>query len=123
MYEVRVEARFCAAHQLRLASGGLEPLHGHDWVVQAVFRGAMLDQSGMLVDFVLVREKFSSIIAVLHHRILNEIPLIDGLGPSAEVIARYLFEQLDRAMGRPSQLAAVYVQEAPGCMAGYGPSL
>ena len=32
-FDIRTVRTFAAAHQLRLAGGSLEPLHGHNWRV------------------------------------------------------------------------------------------
>jgi len=67
MFEVRVEARFSASHQVRLYDGELEALHGHDWEVQARFQGEQLDEIGVLIDFVRVQEVMDALAAAFHH--------------------------------------------------------
>jgi 6-pyruvoyltetrahydropterin/6-carboxytetrahydropterin synthase len=119
MYEVRVQAGFSAAHQIRLYDGRLEPLHGHDWEVEAVFRGPELDRIGVLIDFVPARETLLAIAATLHHTHLNEAPLLAGANPTAEHVARCIFAELRTRLGPAAPLAAVHVTEAPGCIAGY----
>lgn len=118
MYEVRVRAGFSAAHQLRLYDGSLEPIHGHDWKVEAVFRGPELDGIGVLTDFVPVQKALAEVLGGLHHQNLNDAPLLGGKNPTAEHVARVVFEQLrERLPAAP--LLAVYVEEAPGCIAGF----
>lgn len=119
MYEVRVQAWFSAAHQVRLYDGQLEPLHGHDWQVEAVFRGPALDRIGVLVDFVAVQNALREVVAGLNHTNLNEAPLLAGLNPTAEHVARRVFEQLQDRLGREAPLTGVWVREAPGCIAAY----
>lgn len=118
MYTCRVEAGFSAVHQLALADGSVEPLHGHDWKVQTVFAGPNLDASGMLVDFVAAQTALTQLLQQFHHRQLNGLPLMGGLNPTAENVARVIFERLQQALpGAP--LTAVYVEESPGCVAGF----
>lgn len=119
MYEVRVQAGFSAAHQVRMYDGRLEPLHGHDWEVEAVFRGPGLDRIGVLVDFVAVQEALREVVAGLDHTNLNEAPLLAGLNPTAEHVARRVFEELQGRLGAETPLVGVWVCEAPGCRAGY----
>ena len=121
MYEVRVQAGFSAAHQVRMYDGRLEPLHGHDWEVEAVFRGPELDGIGVLVDFVVVEGTLRAVVAGLHHTCLNEAPMLGGLSPTAEHVARRIFEELAARLGPGAPLIGVYVREAPGCTAGYLP--
>lgn len=119
MYEVRVQAGFSAAHQLRLYDGRLEPLHGHDWHVEAVFRGPELDAIGVLIDFVRVEAALRDIVSALHHACLNEVPALEGANPSAEHVARFVFGALRDRLGSSAPLVAVHVREAPGCIAAY----
>ena len=119
MYEVSVEARFSAAHRLRLEGGVLEPLHGHDWHVTASFVGPSLDEFGMLVDFVHAERVLGEIAAQLHHSDLNENPAMNGLNPSAEHVALVIFECLESDTVLSPTLQRVRVTEAPGCAATY----
>lgn len=119
MYEVRIQADFCAAHQVPLANGALEPLHGHDWQAEAVFRGRQLDAGGILIDFTAAEQALHQVLAPLQHAVLNGSPFMAGLNPTAELVAKRIFEHLADAMGHPAALAAIYVREAPGCVAGY----
>lgn len=118
MFEVRIEARFSAAHQVRMYDGELEPIHGHDWRVEAVYRGGRLDEIGVLIDFVAVQASLDAIANQLHHTHLNEATLLEGDNPTAENVALRIFEQLHKMMPE-APLAGVYVNEAPGCVAGY----
>lgn len=117
-YEVRVQGRFSAVHQLRMPGGSVEPLHGHDWRVEAVFRGPRLDAVGLLVDFEKAAEALRQVLAGLNHANLNTVGALAGGNPTAERVARIIFEQLRQSLGG-CPLAAVYVEEAPGCEAGY----
>lgn len=119
MYEIRVQAGFSASHQVRMYDGKLEPLHGHDWGVEAVFRGPELDRIGVLLDFVAVEAALKEVLAGLHHAHLNEAPMLAGLNPTAEHVARRIFEELRSRLGPDAPLAGVHVREAPGCTAGY----
>ena len=119
MYEVRVQARFSAAHQVRMYDGELEPIHGHDWQVEAVFRGPNLDRIGVLVDFVQAESALRGIVSAFHHTRLNEAALLADMNPTAEHVARVIFEQLQHRLGPAWPLYGVNVQEAPGCVASY----
>lgn len=122
MYEVSVEGCFSASHRLRLYDGELEPPHGHDWTVIAVFAGDRVDQIGVLVDFVAAKRRLETVIGELHHTDLNDNPYMLGLNPSAEHVAKVIFDAMreDDALG--GHLDRVTVTEAPGCTATYRPS-
>ncbi|MCH7807882.1 MAG: 6-carboxytetrahydropterin synthase [Planctomycetes bacterium] len=115
MYMVTVEGSFCAVHRVRLGDGTLEPLHGHDWQVRACFAGRDLDDSGMVVDFEAARSALQSTLDKLAHVDLNEHEGFAGLNPTAEVVARYVFDRLrDEGL---TAIRRVDVTEAPGCSA------
>jgi len=119
MYTVTVEARFSAVHQVRLGDGTLEPPHEHDWLVRACFSRSELDEVGMVVDFSKARSALQSVLARLDHTNLNSHEGLAGKNPTAEVVARYIFD----LMSEPglSVLRRIEVTEAPGCVAVYGP--
>jgi 6-pyruvoyltetrahydropterin/6-carboxytetrahydropterin synthase len=118
-YEVSVEGRFAARHWLRLPDGTLEPPHEHDWHVAVTFAGENLDSAGMLVDFELAKTRLATVLDRLSSGDLNASPLLDGLNPSAEIVARIIYDLLvqDRLPG--VRLWQVAVTEAPGCRATY----
>ncbi len=119
MYEVRVQGRFSAVHQLRLYDSTLEALHGHDWKVEAVFRGPQLDTIGVLIDFTAASAALEQVLAELQYADLNRAALLKGANPTTELVARIIFENLRERLGSSSPLWAVYVEEAPGCIAGF----
>jgi 6-pyruvoyltetrahydropterin/6-carboxytetrahydropterin synthase len=94
-------------------------MHGHDWEVTATFAGETLDACGFVVDFVLAEQSLGSLAAGLHHTDLNTNPLLGGKLPTAEIVARVIYDVLaaDATLGR--FVARVCVKEAPGCRATY----
>lgn len=121
MYEISVDAWFAAAHQLRLESGQLEPLHGHNWTVRVTARGPRLDRLGMLVDFTRLKPELQRVVAALHDRCLNDLPTFQDLNPSAENVARHVADALAPAVTPPTCIFCVEIEEAPGCRARYFP--
>ena len=116
-FTISIEATFSATHRLRFADGSLEPLHGHDWHVRAYFQRAELDEAGMVVDFHRAEETLRAILAPLHHSDLNALPDFAHLNPTAEIVARRVFQKLFDAGLR--EVSRVDVTEAPGCVASY----
>ena len=123
MFEVCVEQTFAAAHALRNYHGKCENLHGHNYRVQATFRGAELDEAGMLVDFVEIKRHMRAVTERLDHINLNETAPFDVINPSAENIARYVFEQMRAGMApeRGTLLREVKVWETDIQYAAYRP--
>jgi len=94
MFEVTIEETFAAGHALRNYKGKCENVHGHNYRCQVALEGAELDDIGLLVDFVELKRVVHAVIDRLDHQWLNEFPPFDVLNPSAENIARYIYEQV-----------------------------
>jgi 6-pyruvoyltetrahydropterin/6-carboxytetrahydropterin synthase len=119
-YELRVIARFEAAHHLTSYKGAPEAVHGHSWRVEAVLETSALDPEGMAWDFVEVRGALGELAARLDHRDVNTVPPFDRESPTTERIAAWFFAGLrERLPGAP--LAAVTLWEGPDCSATFRP--
>ena len=129
MYEVTISGWFAAAHQLRLADGRLEPLHGHNWQVRVTYAGPRLDAQGLLLDFTALKPRLARVLAELHDRCLNELPAFADRNPSAEHVAVHIAAALatdtganvSRVATTEARLVCVEVEEEPGCFARFRP--
>jgi 6-pyruvoyltetrahydropterin/6-carboxytetrahydropterin synthase len=107
MYEVTVDQSFSAAHNLRDYKGKCENLHGHNYKVRVTLSGQKLDSTGLLYDFVNLKQAMQSVIRSLDHVYLNEFPPFDKLNPSAENIAKYIYDEMSRQLPKAPNGAAV----------------
>jgi 6-pyruvoyltetrahydropterin/6-carboxytetrahydropterin synthase len=98
MYEVYVDESFAAAHNLRGYKGKCEDLHGHNYKVRVTLAGPELDSVGLLYDFVHLKQVIHAVIRSLDHKYLNEMKPFDVLNPSAENIARYIFDETSKQL-------------------------
>ena len=121
MFEVTVSAWFAASHQLRLADGSLEPLHGHNWNVAVTFAGPSLDEMEVLIDFTRVRGRLDDLLATLHDRHLNDLEPFRSKNPSAERVAEFVARRMGSDLTAPVRLRSVEVEEAPRCTARFLP--
>ena len=149
VFALHVHARFAAAHAL-VFRGALEPLHWHDWRVEAVVVSAGLDADGVVADFHEIEGDLAAVLAPFQNANLNETApfgvagcAVPDLNPSAEHVARHIGESLQKRLetrrekcpktlgaragdgpeGSGSvRVALLSVSEAPGCVAAYGPS-
>src|SRR5918998_4367322 len=97
MFEVMIERNFSSAHQLRGYRGKCENLHGHNYKIEIYARGAELNSTGLLVDFVELKQAADEIVNFLDHKNINELPPFDEeLNPSAENLARFILERVAR---------------------------
>ncbi len=121
MFEVMIERNFSSAHQLRGYRGKCENLHGHNYRVEIYARGRELNNIGLLVDFVELKEAADEVVNFLDHRNINELePFVEELNPSAENLARFILERVARRVGDDHvQIYKVRCFETPTSVATY----
>jgi len=94
MFEVTIEETFAAGHALRNYRGKCENVHGHNYRCQVTVEGAELDSVGLLVDFVELKRVVHGVLDRLDHTWLNDFPPFDVQNPSAENIAKYIYDEV-----------------------------
>ena len=121
MFEVMIERNFSSAHQLRGYRGKCENLHGHNYKIEIYARGRELNDIGLLVDFVELKEAADEVVNFLDHRNINELePFVEELNPSAENLARFILERVARRVGDDRvQIYKVRCFETPTSVATY----
>jgi 6-pyruvoyl-tetrahydropterin synthase len=88
VYAVTVRDHVMVAHSLTGAVfGPAQALHGATFTVDAGFRGARLDEHGILVDIGLVTEVLRAVLDPLRYRNLDEVPELAGQNTTTEVLA------------------------------------
>jgi 6-pyruvoyltetrahydropterin/6-carboxytetrahydropterin synthase len=88
-YTLTVVETFAAAHHLPGHKGACESVHGHTWRVEADWRFAGLDESGMATDFADLKQRLRDVLP--DHRDLNEV---FDFTPTAENLSRHFCEAL-----------------------------
>ncbi|HWB85224.1 MAG TPA: 6-carboxytetrahydropterin synthase QueD [Bryobacteraceae bacterium] len=123
MFEVTIEETFAAGHALRNYHGKCENVHGHNYRCQVTIHGPELDSIGLLVDFVELKKVVHAVLDRLDHQWLNEFPPFDVLNPSAENMARYIYDEINQGLGtRPGvSLGSVRLWETDTAFATYRP--
>lgn len=124
MYEVSIDETFAAAHNLRGYRGKCEDLHGHNYKVRVTLAGKELDATGLLYDFVHLKKVLHQVIQSLDHKYLNELAPFDVLNPSAENIARYIYDgaaQQLRGAPNGAEIVSITVWETDTAAATYRP--
>ncbi len=123
MYELKVINRFAAAHQLKMVTEKCENLHGHNWKVEVFVTGEKLQDSGVLIDFGIIKQRLGEIIDNLDHRFLNELPGFVDANPSSEYIARYVADAFSARIepGEKILVSRVNVWESDDACAAYLP--
>ncbi len=124
MYEVSVEETFSAGHALRGYKGKCENVHGHNYKVRVTLEGRELDSLGLLYDFVHLKQVIHAVIRSLDHKFLNDFPPFDAQNPSAENIARYIYDQTSKQLRQSHNgagVASITVWETETSAATYRP--
>ncbi len=123
MFEVTIEQSFAAGHALRNYHGKCENVHGHNYRCQVTLEGPDLDQTGLLMDFVALKRALQTVIDRLDHVWLNDFPPFDQINPSAENIAKYIYDEVNKeiAAGNGVRLGLVRLWETDTSSATYRP--
>lgn len=123
MFEVTIEETFAAGHALRNYHGKCENVHGHNYRCQVTLEGQQLDSIGLLVDFVELKRVVHSVLDRMDHQWLNEFPPFDAINPSAENMARYIYQEVHAGLQTKIGvcIASVKLWETDTCSAMYRP--
>ena len=116
MFELKAQMYFAAAHHLLNYEGECENQHGHNWLVEAYVKGNTLDKSNILVDYNVLKKELKSVLDLLDHKDLNELPYFKGESPSSEMISMFIYNQLKEKIGIVSKIS---VWETPTSCASY----
>jgi 6-pyruvoyltetrahydropterin/6-carboxytetrahydropterin synthase len=123
MYEISAFGHFDAAHFLRGYAGKCANIHGHRWKVEITLVGAKLNKTGILIDFMEVRSMLKDILNVFDHKLINEVAPFDQLNPTAENLARFVFDEMSERLkyqtASNDRIARVTVWESEAASATY----
>lgn len=120
MYELVVESKFAAAHQLRNYNGRCENLHGHNWRVTVHVSAEKLNEIGLAIDFVDLKRILREQLDLLEHVFLNEVFPFTEINPSSENIARWLYNNLSKKINNGNVMVSmITVWESDTASASY----
>ena len=118
MYEIKVKSNFSSAHNLRNYRGKCEHLHGHNWVVEAIFQYKKLDKDGLAIDFRDAKRVLKNILEELDHSYLNELKDFKATNPTSENIAKIIYDKIKRSI---TEIKSISVWENESSCATYLP--
>lgn len=119
MYTVIIQTSFTASHQIKFSSGFLEDLHYHNWQVEVAVGCEKLDEDGLGIDFNILKEQTDEIIAGFNGEKLENLEIFQKNNASAENVAKYIYQSLEKCITEKVQLEYVEVTEQPGCRVRY----
>ena len=122
MFTVSVETHFWASHQLVFLDGSEESVHNHNWSVTADVSSDKLNSMAVVMDFQELKAMVDNIVSEFDNVALNEISYFRQNNPSAENVARYIYEKLRAKLPEGVKLQNIRVVEEPGCAVNFSES-
>lgn len=124
MFELTVQEYFSAAHYLQGYNGPCANVHGHNYSVSVCVRCPELNETGLGIDFKLLKAGLRKVLSSLDHTNLNEHPAFrdcpPAQNPSSENIAKYIFGAMQSELSAVV-LKSVTVAETEGSSVTYYP--
>lgn len=120
MFEIWVEHTFAAGHALRNYHGKCENVHGHNYRVRVGIEGPDVDENGLLHDFADLKKRLRATSEYLDHQFINDLKPFDEINPSAENIARFICQEMQKDL-KSASIAYVRVWETETSCATYRP--
>jgi 6-pyruvoyltetrahydropterin/6-carboxytetrahydropterin synthase len=100
-----------------LPDGSKEPVHQHDWVVTASLSSERLNNMGVVMDFQALQAMIGKTVADFDNTALESIGYFQRNNPSAENVAKYIYDKLRIELPEGVKLRNIRVVEEPGCSA------
>lgn len=120
MFTISVETHFRASHQLALPDGSKEPSHHHNWLVTADVSSNKLNNIGIVMNFHKLRDILDNSVVELDNTALEKVSHFQKNNPTAENIAKYIYDKLKSKLPQGAKLQSIKVVEEPGCSAKFG---
>ncbi|HXO19363.1 MAG TPA: 6-carboxytetrahydropterin synthase QueD [Thermoanaerobaculia bacterium] len=98
MHTIWKDFTFAAAHAIRGHTRGCENLHGHNYRVRVHVTAERLDALGMVLDFADLKAVVGEIVGPFDHRVINDIPPFDERNTTAEMLSKYVYEEVGRRL-------------------------
>ena len=104
---VGIEMDFDAAHYLPNYEGKCKRLHGHTWHVKVEVIGNIQDNSGMVIDFGILKNELKEVLARFDHYRLNDTIA----NPTCEYVVTHIKAEL---LAKHINVLSVEVREGEG---------
>jgi 6-pyruvoyltetrahydropterin/6-carboxytetrahydropterin synthase len=120
MYELSIKSHFDSAHFLRNYKGQCADVHGHRFhYIVKIAGNNVNDETGLLIDFKMVKTKMVDIEERLDHKFLNHVFPFNTINPTAENLAWVIYQWMSEALD--IVISEVTVFESEDCSATYRP--
>jgi len=108
MYEVGVARSFHAAHQLEESPSAGDP-HEHDYRVDAIVRGEVLEANGMLLDLDALGAAVAECLDELESVELESLETFEHDETTVENVAEHVWNHVRQLIASPPQLTSMRV--------------
>jgi len=95
------------------SSAEFEPEHYHNWSVTADVSSSKLNSRGIVMDFHKLKSAIDNIVAELDNTALHKTDYFRQNSPSAENVAKYIYEKLEPKLPKGVKLQSIKVVEGP----------
>ncbi len=111
MFEAQVSVPFRFSHSLKGFGKEFEEVHDHTWVVTVRLLTAALDQRGVSVDFMKLKENLIKLLEPFQGKLLNDCEAFSNMQPTAEHIALWVAGKLEKTYPGLIRSVAVGTEE------------
>lgn len=98
-YTIFKEFGFAAGHHIPNHPGKCRNLHGHNYRTRVFLRADELDELGMVFDFGRLKALMNEVVGRFDHRVINDLPPFDEIGPTAENLSHHIYTEVSRRLG------------------------
>ncbi|HEX9668185.1 MAG TPA: 6-carboxytetrahydropterin synthase QueD, partial [Thermoanaerobaculia bacterium] len=110
MHTVFKDFQFAAAHAIRGHTRGCENLHGHNYRVRVHVAARELDELGMVLDFADLKAVVQEVLGPFDHRVINDIPPFDRRNTTAELLAEFVYQEVERRLAATARVRVARVE-------------
>jgi 6-pyruvoyltetrahydropterin/6-carboxytetrahydropterin synthase len=111
MYNLSIVTSISAAHLLRDYEGPCSLLHGHNWKIKVEVSSDELNEQGIAIDFLDLKNITWKVIGPFDHNNFNDISPFDKLNPTAENIVKYFYEEIGKLLPTNINLKSIRLWE------------
>ena len=111
MYKLAIETAISAAHFLREYEGPCARLHGHNWKIRVEVTASKLNNQGIAIDFLDLKNITWKVVGTFDHNNFNDIAPFDAINPTAENIVKYFFDEIEKLLPPDTNLKSIRLWE------------
>ena len=102
-----------------LPDGKREQIHSHNWFVETQVSSENLNKMGLVFDFNKLKQLLDEAVNTIANSNLEDNPCFQQQNSSAENVAKYIYESIEKKLPSGVRLDSITVTEEPDCWASY----